>query len=45
MRRYAVIYEKAASNWGAYVPDLPGGEPVPPPSAEVDFVKLETAAF
>jgi predicted RNase H-like HicB family nuclease len=24
MRRYAVVYEKAASNWAAYVPDLPG---------------------
>ncbi len=24
MRRYAVVYEKAASNWAAYAPDLPG---------------------
>ena len=24
MRRYAVIIEKAAANWAAYVPDLPG---------------------
>ena len=24
MRRYAVVYEKAAANWAAYVPDLPG---------------------
>lgn len=24
MTRYAVVYEKAASNWAAYVPDLPG---------------------
>ena len=22
--RYAVIFEKAAANWAAYVPDLPG---------------------
>ncbi len=22
--RYAVIFEKAANNWAAYVPDLPG---------------------
>ncbi len=22
--RYAVVFEKAASNWAAYVPDLPG---------------------
>ena len=74
MKRYAVVYEKAAANWGAYVPDLPGcittgqtleetkrnmreaialhleamrevGEPVPPPTADVDFVELETATF
>ena len=24
MKRYAVVFEKAASNWAAYVPDLPG---------------------
>ena len=24
MKRYAAIYEKAESNWAAYVPDLPG---------------------
>jgi predicted RNase H-like HicB family nuclease len=24
MMRYAVIFEKAAYNWAAYVPDLPG---------------------
>ena len=23
-QRYAVIFEQAASNWAAYVPDLPG---------------------
>jgi predicted RNase H-like HicB family nuclease len=23
-QRYAVIFEKAESNWAAYVPDLPG---------------------
>jgi len=74
MRRYAVVFEKAAANWAAYAPDLPGcittgatleetkrnmreaialhleamceaGEPVPPPTADVDFVELETAAF
>lgn len=22
--RYAIVIERAASNWGAYVPDLPG---------------------
>lgn len=69
MRCYAVVYEKATSNWGAHVPDLPGsittcltleetklnireaitlhletkhevGEPVPPPTADVDFLEL-----
>jgi len=24
MIRYAAVFEKAANNWGAYVPDLPG---------------------
>ena len=24
MKRYAVVFEKAANNWAAYVPDLPG---------------------
>ena len=24
MKRYAVVLEKAAHNWAAYVPDLPG---------------------
>ena len=23
-RKYAVIFERAATNWAAYVPDLPG---------------------
>lgn len=24
MKRYAVVFERAAQNWAAYVPDLPG---------------------
>ena len=24
MRRFAVVYEKAESNWAAYIPDLSG---------------------
>ncbi len=24
MTRYAVVFEKAATNWAGYVPDLPG---------------------
>lgn len=24
MKKYAVIFERAESNWAAYVPDLPG---------------------
>jgi predicted RNase H-like HicB family nuclease len=71
MRRFAVVFEKAESNWAAYVPDLPGcittgstlqetkrnireaielhleamlevGEPIPVPTADVDFVELQT---
>ena len=70
MKRYAVVFEKAENNWGAYVPDLPGcittgktlaetkrnireaielhldamrevGEPIPEPSADVDYVDLQ----
>ena len=24
MKRYAAVYERAATNWAAYIPDLPG---------------------
>jgi predicted RNase H-like HicB family nuclease len=24
MKKYAVVFERAGENWGAYVPDLPG---------------------
>jgi len=24
MKKYAVVFERAPNNWGAYVPDLPG---------------------
>ncbi|MGB9454637.1 MAG: type II toxin-antitoxin system HicB family antitoxin [Bryobacteraceae bacterium] len=24
MKKYAVVFEKASTNWAAYVPDLPG---------------------
>ncbi len=73
MKRFAVVFEKAESNWAAYVPDLPGcistgatfdetkrnireaielhleamtevGEPIPTPTADVDFIELETMA-
>jgi predicted RNase H-like HicB family nuclease len=58
MKRYAVVFEKAESNWAAYVPDLPGwealephleamrevGEPIPEPTADVDFVELQIVA-
>ena len=68
--KFAVVYEKADSNWAAYVPDLPGcittgatlhetkrnireavslhleamrevGEPIPAPTADIEFVELE----
>jgi predicted RNase H-like HicB family nuclease len=73
MMRYAVVFEKAESNWAAFVPDLPGcittgttleetkrnireaielhleamkevGEPIPPPTTDVDFVELPSVA-
>jgi len=71
--QYAVIIEKSATGFGAFVPDLPGcvavgeteeevrqlireaiefhldglredGEPIPPPSARVEYVDVQSAA-
>lgn len=73
MTRYAVVFEKAESNWAAFIPDLPGcittgstleeakrnireaielhleamkevGEPIPPPTTDVDFIELPSVA-
>ncbi len=33
--KYAVVYERAPRNWGAYVPDLPGCVAVAKTRAEV----------
>ncbi len=73
MTRYAVVIEKAAHNYAAYAPDVPGcvatggtleevreqmrealefhfealadsGEPIPPPTSAVDYVKVRTPA-
>jgi predicted RNase H-like HicB family nuclease len=70
--KYLVIYEKSATGWGAYAPDLPGlgvagttieevkalireaidfhvegmrlhGDPVPEPSAQTEYVSVESA--
>ena len=35
MRRYAVVIERGATSWGAYVPDLPGCAAVAETEAEV----------
>ncbi len=71
--QYAVIIEKSAAGFGAFVPDLPGcvavgetedevrqmireaiefhidglredGEPIPPPTARVEYVDVQSAA-
>ena len=71
--QYAVIIEKSATGFGAFVPDLPGcvavgetedevrqlireaiefhldglreeGEPIPPPSARVEYIDVQSAA-
>lgn len=34
--KYAVVYEKAAKNWAAYVPDLPGCDATGANMAEVE---------
>ncbi len=72
-RKYAVVIEKGATSYGAYVPDLPGcvavaetkdgvekliaeaitfhidgllenGDPVPPPSSEVEYIEPAAVA-
>ena len=35
MRQYAVVIERGATSWGAYVPDLPGCAAVAETEAEV----------
>ena len=71
--RYAVVIERSATGFSAFVPDLPGcvaaaetepevrqlireaiefhleglreeGEPIPPPSSQVDYVDVAPAA-
>ncbi len=71
--QYAVIIEKSATGFGAFVPDLPGcvavgetedevrqmireaiefhldglredGEPIPPPTARVEYIDVQSAA-
>ena len=42
---YTVIYEKGATSWGAYVPDLPGVISVGDSRDEVEQLIQEAIAF
>ena len=43
--RYTVIYEKGATSWGAYVPDLPGVITVGDSREEVERLIQEAIEF
>jgi len=43
--KYLVIYEKSATGWGAYVPDLPGLGVVAPTLQEVKTLIREGIEF
>jgi len=45
MMRYAVIIEKAANNYGAYVPDIPGCVTTGTTPEEVECLMKEAIAF
>ena len=45
MKRYAVVLENAGTNWGAYVPDLPGCVAVSESREEVRQLIQEAIAF
>jgi predicted RNase H-like HicB family nuclease len=45
MRKYAVIIEKGAANYGAYVPDLPGCVAVGDTVEEVEKLIAEAIEF
>jgi len=45
MMRYAVVLEKAAANWCAYVPDLPGCVTTGPTLAETRMLIAEAIEF
>jgi predicted RNase H-like HicB family nuclease len=43
--KYLVVYEKASTSWGAYVPDLPGLGVAAPTLAEVKELIREAIEF
>jgi predicted RNase H-like HicB family nuclease len=43
--RYTVIYKQGDSNWGAYVPDLPGVIAAGDSREEVESLILEAVEF
>ena len=45
MIEYTVIYERGQTNWGAYVPDLPGCIAVAETLAEVQQMIVESIEF
>ena len=45
MIEYTVIYERGQTNWGAYVPDLPGCIAVAETLAEVQQLIVESIEF
>jgi len=45
MRRYAIVVEKAESNYAAYVPDLPGCIATGPTVAETEELLREAIAL
>jgi predicted RNase H-like HicB family nuclease len=45
MKEYAVLYERGARNWSAYVPDLPGCVATGKTREETERVIREAIAF
>ena len=45
MKRFAVLYEKSVTGWGAYVPDLPGLGVTAPTIEEVKKLIREGIEF
>ena len=45
MKSYAVVFEKAAQNWAAYVPDLPGCVTTGPTIEETRHLIAEAIEF
>jgi predicted RNase H-like HicB family nuclease len=45
MKKYAVIYEKAGSNWSAYSPDVPGCMATAPTREQIEIPFREALEF